>query len=212
MILSFTFLELGQEAMTSGLAWLTPVCLRSNMLDKALPCSPPVECHIQGSGRCTIRFLWNVNHNEKCAHSGRWRVAAFFRLFMKHLVLGTPGLAASGVAIRLGGEDIMLFAKLGAILADGEGHAKVFDWKGASALKPCLRHYNVCRKVATMQTTDGYSIPSAAISHRRHRSRDCAVVGRAAVLIVHPASGTAAITMSVGVSCAMGCLHCAKGS
>ena len=95
MILSFTFLELGQEAMTSGLAWLTPICLRSNMLDKALPCSPPVECHIQGSGRCTIRFLWNVNHNEKCAHSGRWRVAAFFQAVHEAFGVGHS---------RLGGE------------------------------------------------------------------------------------------------------------
>jgi hypothetical protein len=36
MVLSFSFLELGAEAMMSGAAWLTPVCLRSTAIDKAM--------------------------------------------------------------------------------------------------------------------------------------------------------------------------------
>lgn len=34
MVLSFTFLELGQAAMTEGVAWLTPICLRTNVIDE----------------------------------------------------------------------------------------------------------------------------------------------------------------------------------
>jgi len=69
------------------------------------------------------------------------------RLFLRHFLMGNPGLMTSGIAIRVGGENIFVHAKLAAILADGDGHAKAFDWKGATSLKPCLRHYNVYKKV-----------------------------------------------------------------
>ncbi len=32
MVLSFTFLELGQAAMMNGTAWLTPVCVRTSKI------------------------------------------------------------------------------------------------------------------------------------------------------------------------------------
>lgn len=35
MVMSFSFLELGQAAMSMESAWLTPVCVRSSMLDQA---------------------------------------------------------------------------------------------------------------------------------------------------------------------------------
>ena len=34
MVLSFSFLELGQLAVSNGSAWLTPICIRAVMLDK----------------------------------------------------------------------------------------------------------------------------------------------------------------------------------
>jgi hypothetical protein len=43
MVLSFTFLELGQSCMSSESAWLTLVVLRSSMMEKvsvAIPTSP----------------------------------------------------------------------------------------------------------------------------------------------------------------------------
>ena len=48
--------------------------------------------------------------------------------------------------MTLEGQPKLLFARLGIVLADGEGHMKAFDWKGAGALKPCLRHFNVYKK------------------------------------------------------------------
>jgi hypothetical protein len=62
------------------------------------------------------------------------------------MLMDLPGLSTSGIAIDLDGEPVLLYAKLAAVLADGDGHAKAFDWKGASSLKPCLRHYNVYKK------------------------------------------------------------------
>ncbi len=34
MILSFTFLELGQSAVSDGSGWVTPVCVRTAILDE----------------------------------------------------------------------------------------------------------------------------------------------------------------------------------
>ena len=45
------------------------------------------------------------------------------------------------------GQPVLIFASLHNVLGDGEGLMKAFDWRGASSLKPCLRHYNVLRKV-----------------------------------------------------------------
>ncbi len=38
MICSFTFLELGQAAVSDGSGWLTPVCVRTNMIDQVAGC------------------------------------------------------------------------------------------------------------------------------------------------------------------------------
>ena len=40
MVLSFTFLELGQIAICNGSAWLTPVCVRTTKIDEAASCGP----------------------------------------------------------------------------------------------------------------------------------------------------------------------------
>jgi hypothetical protein len=34
MVVSFTFLELGQQHVTDGTAWLTPICLRTTKIDQ----------------------------------------------------------------------------------------------------------------------------------------------------------------------------------
>jgi hypothetical protein len=38
MVLSFSFLELGQFALSNGSGWLTPVVLRDNMMNKVARC------------------------------------------------------------------------------------------------------------------------------------------------------------------------------
>jgi hypothetical protein len=40
----------------------------------------------------------------------------------------------------------LLFARLTNLLSDGDGLRMAFDWKGASSLKPCFKHYNVFKK------------------------------------------------------------------
>jgi hypothetical protein len=34
MVVSFTFLELGQQHVSDGTAWLTPICLRTTKIDQ----------------------------------------------------------------------------------------------------------------------------------------------------------------------------------
>ncbi len=38
-----------------------------------------------------------------------------------------------GVALSIGGRPAMLYARVSCILADGDGHAKAFDWKGGQS-------------------------------------------------------------------------------
>lgn len=83
------------------------------------------------------------------------------RIFLRHFLMGLPGLATSGVALALDGGDVMLHARFAASLADGDGHAKALDWKGASGLKPCFRHYNVYKK----------AIPWSSYAHIQRAAR-----------------------------------------
>lgn len=72
-----------------------------------------------------------------------------FRVFLEHHLLDVCGLAAGGVCLMLEGRPTLLNASLTNVLADGDGHQKVWDWKGASALKPCMRHTNVLKKAVS---------------------------------------------------------------
>lgn len=71
-----------------------------------------------------------------------------FRRFCHLLLLGPVGLETSGVALNLRGVPTLLWAKLGFVVADGDGHRQAWDWKGASGMRPCLRHYNVLAKAS----------------------------------------------------------------
>ena len=76
---------------------------------------------------------------------GGW--PAMLRRFFSHVLLGNAGLCTAGVPITLPGRDPQcLFAKVGALLADGDGLRQALDWRGSGSLKPCLRHYNVFKK------------------------------------------------------------------
>jgi hypothetical protein len=72
--------------------------------------------------------------------------------FLKLQLTGDSGLATVGLALSLRGQARLLFATVHAILADGEGLQKAFDWKGAGSLKPCLRHWNVLSKGSDIAT------------------------------------------------------------
>ena len=84
----------------------------------------------------------NLKHRKVV---GGW--GSVLRKFLELQLLGVAGLSTGGVALSIGGSPIMLFAKLHGVLADGDGHMKAWDWKGASSFKPCIKHVNVLKKV-----------------------------------------------------------------
>ena len=70
----------------------------------------------------------------------------FLKIILKLLLLDPCGLATGGVPLELNGAPLMLFARLGNILSDGEGLQRAYHWKGHAGLKPCLKHYNIFKK------------------------------------------------------------------
>ena len=75
---------------------------------------------------------------------GSWSYT--LRLFLERMLFGQSGLSTVGLPIKVGGPDRLLFAKLTNLLTDGDGHRMGWDWKGASSLKPCWKHFNVFKK------------------------------------------------------------------
>ena len=65
---------------------------------------------------------------------------------LENTLSGTVGFATSGACIELTNGPVILFATLANLLSDGDGHRMAFDWRGASGMKPCLKHYNVFKK------------------------------------------------------------------
>lgn len=111
MVLSYTFLELGQEVMSSGVGWVTTIVLRTSMMDR-------------------VRGGWS----------------ACLDRYLRRQLLGPDGLATTGCPVLVGGQHRLIFGRLTNILSDGEGIHKAMDWKGASGLKPCIKHFNVFKK------------------------------------------------------------------
>ena len=72
--------------------------------------------------------------------------------FLHCLLLGSKGFAEGGVSLSIQSRDTVLFAKLAALMSDGEGLQVGLDWKGAGSFKPCLRHSNVVKKDADFTT------------------------------------------------------------
>jgi hypothetical protein len=76
--------------------------------------------------------------------SGGW--SAFLRAYLLHHLFGPTGISTAGVPVMLRGKLVTVFASLSNLLTDGDGHRASLDWKGASSLKPCVKHVNVLRK------------------------------------------------------------------
>lgn len=93
-----------------------------------------------------------VRHNTIREVVGGW--SRMLRDYLRLQLTGASGLATAGVPVKLGGENVLIFARLTNLLADGEGFKIALDWKGASGMKPCFRHYNVLKK-------------GSGLSHRR---------------------------------------------
>ena len=66
-----------------------------------------------------------------------------FRIFLEMLLISSSGVATVGMPVVIPGLQRVIFAKVSNLLSEGDGHRLAWDWKGASSLKPCLKHFNV---------------------------------------------------------------------
>ena len=161
MVHSFTFREFGQAAMSSSSAWITPVVVRNSKLKEVCVLGEETKTHSNrsSSGDAGDSFvIWFCRFKVK----GGW--AHFFRTILEEQLTSPGGLSTAGVPLKIGGRVVLLYAKLSNVLADGEGHMKVWDWKGASAMKPCIKHYNVFKKARRCTTVPNKSWFAFAIS------------------------------------------------
>lgn len=114
MVISISFLQLGQIALSSGNCWVTVATLRTHgCID-----------HIEG-GLSTI-----------------------LTRFLNDVMFGVQGLNTAGVPLRLGERITLLFARVTNVLADGDGLRQGYSWRGAAGLKPCVKHFNIFKKVS----------------------------------------------------------------
>ena len=72
---------------------------------------------------------------------GGW--SAVLRAFLRLLLMGPLGLHGAGYPISVFGQLRLLFARVQILISDGDGLRQALQWLGASALKPCFRHWNV---------------------------------------------------------------------
>ena len=96
---------------------------------------------------------------------GGW--SHMLRVFLERLLVGPAGLSTVGMQITIGGRQRLLFARLTNLLSDGDGHRMAMDWKGASGLKPCWKHFNVWKK--------GSALACRRPGHVEIDSPECAV-------------------------------------
>lgn len=133
-------------------SWRLVVCF-----DEYSPGSELQGRHTRKIGHCMLNFMelgvdalrdddaWLsgllLRADVKKQIIGKWSRA--FRDFLMYLCWSDRGLSTTGVALRVGGQNVLLKARLHAILGDGEGLAEALQWKGAAGLKVCWRHWNV---------------------------------------------------------------------
>ena len=70
--------------------------------------------------------------------------------FLAFLLFSPRGFSTGGVPLELHGHNFLLTARLSHVLSDGDGLRLGFNWKGASGMKPCIRHHNVFSRESDM--------------------------------------------------------------
>jgi hypothetical protein len=118
------------------------------------------------------------------------------RLLLERMLSGQSGLSTVGVPVRIGGQDRLLFAKLTNLLSDGDGHRMGWDWKGASSLKPCWKHFNVFKKDSGLAHRKPGFVEIDCTDPARLRSWSASQVYRAVDAVAAAAGKVAAGTMS----------------
>ena len=75
-------------------------------------------------------------------------------IMLQRLLIGPMGLATVGLPLHVELESRMLYGKLASLLSDGDVLRMGLDWKGATSLKPCIKHFNVWKKDCARTVTN----------------------------------------------------------
>ena len=152
MVLSFTFMEVGQAALSRGVAWCTAVCVRTHDIEQApllrhRTDAPLVASPLHGCVCTLTRFCDSIQRfplsgsplpslYERAYPSvcllcrgnggqvcGGW--SCMLRCFCERILLGPSGLATAGMTVTVRGRPYVLFARLSNLLSDGDGLRQV---------------------------------------------------------------------------------------
>ena len=118
-----------------------------------------------------------VRHNMVCGIDGSW--GAMMRHYLCHQLLSATGLTTAGVAVTIWGEHVLIFASVGYMIADLDGHRMTLDQKGTNGIRPCIRHWNCLKKDSGIAPARGYVEISCADS-RKFKKSDSSDVYQAA--------------------------------
>ena len=83
---------------------------------------------------------------------GGW--SRMLRDLLRLSLFGASGLQTVGAPVMVNGLAGSIYAKLVCLLSDGDGLKQALQWKGASGLKPCFRHWNVVKRDHPMSRRD----------------------------------------------------------
>ena len=98
---------------------------------------------------CTWLVLCAVRH-ELMVKAGGW--SRMLGMLLESVFIHRGGFS-HGVVVLIKGVPCTIYAKLHNLVSDGDGLRMAYLWKGASGLKPCLRHWNVLKKSSEALTT-----------------------------------------------------------
>lgn len=120
----------------------------------------------RGSLNITVlrRFMPAVCLHKKAVKT-KGGYSNLFRCFLKRALLGEAGMTTAGTVIKLtNGRSRILYARLSRVLADGEGLALFYQWRGAGGIRPCLRHWNVVSNGLEAGSDEFLSVFSCSMS------------------------------------------------
>ena len=114
---------------------------------------------------------------------GGW--PSMLRRFLQHILLGPSGFCTAGVPLMTkDGEAHLLFARVTALLSDGDGLRQAMDWKGSASVKPCLKHWNVFKKQSDLAHRSPGFVEITCCDHDAFRSQSSSDVFAIADMLV----------------------------
>jgi len=135
---------------------------------------------------CVWMFPVVVRSSLYNSIDGGW--SNFLRIFLKRMFLSANGFETAGVVLMLNNQPFLLKAKLRHLLSDGDGLRVSLNWRGASSLRPCWRHWNVLLKGSAIEEHSDQLVDVTCSDPRlfkrqddASRSQDLALVEAAAL-------------------------------